>query len=154
LYIDYGQKASKPETEAVGGLASYFKVPLTFISFDAGRSFAAGEIRGRNAFFVFAALLCNIGNQGLIVAGIHAGTPYFDCSEEFVEQTDRLVQAHTDGRYKFLAPLASWSKKDIFTYAIREELPLNLTYSCEAGEIPPCGMCLSCQDRRALDARK
>jgi 7-cyano-7-deazaguanine synthase len=29
-------------------------------------------------------------------------------------------------------------------------LPVQLTYSCELGSVPPCGLCLSCADRRAL----
>jgi 7-cyano-7-deazaguanine synthase len=61
-----------------------------------------------------------------------------------------LIAECTDGATALFAPFLHWAKRDIIAYARSERLDLNLTYSCEAGRMPPCGMCLSCRDRRAL----
>jgi 7-cyano-7-deazaguanine synthase len=115
------------------------------------RSFGIGEIRGRNAFLIFACMLdsdCK-GTQA-IALGIHAGTAYYDCSPAFLSTIGRLVAEYTDGCTRVLAPFIDWTKQEIFSYCVDKGIPVDVSYSCEAGEMPPCGLCLSCRDRRML----
>lgn len=150
VHVDYGQAAARPEAMCASNLANLFQVPLVKVKFSAGAEFGAGEILGRNAFLVTAALMTSKIATGVISLGIHAGTRYYDCTTGFLSTIDRLVAEYTDGRLRVVAPFISWSKKQVFEYYVGAGLPTQLTYSCEAGTDPPCGDCASCQDRRIL----
>jgi 7-cyano-7-deazaguanine synthase len=50
---------------------------------------------------------------------------------------------------RLLAPFVQWSKADVYSLALRLDVPLGLTHSCEASD-EPCGSCRSCVDREAL----
>jgi 7-cyano-7-deazaguanine synthase len=125
-------------------------LPLEIISVHGASAFSAGELAARNAFPIFSAIFLVRQRSGLVAIGIHAGTRYFDCSPSFLDSTCRLVSEHFDGGLVVVAPFITWNKGDIFQYFLSAGLPLDLTYSCEAGTEPPCGNCASCQDRRAL----
>jgi 7-cyano-7-deazaguanine synthase len=86
-----------------------------------------------------------------LALGIHAGTPYADCTGEFLESAKRLLSLQMRP-VDVLAPFLDWHKQDIIAYAVKRQLPLNITYSCEEGIVPPCGRCASCVDRRMIDA--
>jgi 7-cyano-7-deazaguanine synthase len=151
LFVDYGQRAARLERAAAEQLSAFLRIDLSMMRIETQRSFGSGEIRGRNAFLVFSSMLDGDPAPTQVIAlGIHAGTSYYDCSPAFLESIGRLVAEYTDGRARVIAPFIEWTKHDIFTYSLREHLPIDLTYSCEAGEAPPCGLCLSCRDRRAL----
>jgi 7-cyano-7-deazaguanine synthase len=113
-------------------------------------SFSIGEVVGRNAFLIMAALMFGPRNPDFIAIGIHAGSPYYDCSVPFFERMSILLAEHTDGRCALLAPFLEWSKSDVFEYAINSGLDLSSTFSCEAGTLPTCGSCRSCLDRKVL----
>lgn len=151
LFIDYGQQAASLERSAAEQLSAFLGIRLSMMRVETERRFGSGEIRGRNAFLVFASMLDGDPAPTQVIAlGIHAGTAYYDCSPAFLQSIGRLVAEYTDGRTRVIAPFIKWTKNDIFTYSLREQLPIALSYSCEAGETPPCGLCLSCRDRRAL----
>ncbi len=150
LFIDHGQAAAACEIKAVDALASHLGIRIERFVLSGPRGFGTGELVGRNAMLIFAALFLTRARPGLLVTGIHGGTSYFDCSKAFFESTSKLVSEHTDGRVCLIAPFLDWSKKDVFDYFFDQHLPLDLTYSCEAGGEPVCGTCASCRDRRAL----
>lgn len=150
LFIDYGQAAASQEAKAVSALAAHLGIPIRKVSVLGWQSFGSGELLGRNAFFVFTALFLTGGRPGLLALGLHAGTPYFDCSSEFVASVGRLVAEHTDGKVSVIAPFVTWTKRDVYDYFLSADLPITSTYSCEAGTEPPCGVCASCRDREAL----
>jgi len=150
LFINHGQAAASQEARAIAALASRLNIDVDTFQLSGTTQFGTGELVGRNAMLIFNALFLTQGCGGLLAVGIHAGTPYFDCSEAFISQVKRLVSEHTDGRVALIAPFIKWSKRDVFEYFRRESLPLELTYSCEAGTDPPCGRCASCWDRLAL----
>ena len=150
LFIDYGQRAAPLEKAACEQLASRYGWRVEYADFRAGRSFANGEIVGRNAFLVFAALLLTGGTTDLIALGLHSGTPYYDCSEAFVRSVGELVREHTDGGVNVVVPFGSWTKSDIFKFFCDGGLDVELTYSCESGIPRGCGACLSCLDRQGL----
>ncbi|SUS03286.1 7-cyano-7-deazaguanine synthase [uncultured Defluviicoccus sp.] len=150
LFIDYGQAAAEHEALAVRRIADQLSIPLMKTSITGLPPFGPGELAGRNAFFVFTALLATRGQPGLIAVGIHDGTPYYDCSTRFVDSIGTLVAEHTDGKTSVIAPFLRWSKKDVVEYFRSTGLPFEMTYSCEAGATPPCGRCASCRDREAL----
>lgn len=150
VFIDYGQAAARPEEKAAKGVAARIGVPLNVHRVVGEGKFPAGELLGRNAFLLFSAIFLTKLRTGLIAMGVHSGTPYYDCSPPFVDAMTRLISEHTDGTLQLLAPFLSWSKMQVFDYFKTSGIPLELTYSCEAGSTPPCGRCASCRDRRLL----
>lgn len=150
VFIDYGQAAAKPERSAAAALVDTLKTNLSFVTVSSAHQFGAGEIPGRNAFLILTAMtICEV-NSGVISLGIHGGTPYYDCSPAFLTSIDRVVAEYSDGRVRVSAPFLLWNKRGIFDYYLRTGIPTEITYSCEAGQQPPCGSCASCQDRRVL----
>jgi 7-cyano-7-deazaguanine synthase len=150
LFVDFGQAAARQEAVAVAQLSQALKIETESITVRSENSFGAGELVGRNAFLLLTAMFLGKAHRGLLTLGIHAGTPYFDCSPPFVSRMQQVVQEHTDGRLQVVAPFIDWHKPQIHEYFAKSGLPLEATYSCESGTIPPCGSCASCRDRRAL----
>jgi 7-cyano-7-deazaguanine synthase len=147
LFVDYGQAAAAAEAQAVETLKTLMNVPLTVIKARSDLSFGTGELVGRNAFLIFAAMFLGGYKEGLLAIGVHAGTPYYDCSPTFIDRVNVLVQECTNGRLTVVAPFVRWSKDDVYSFFSALKLPLSHTYSCEAGSVPPCGRCASCMDR-------
>ena len=150
LFVDHGQAAAVPENRAVEAMTAYLRIPLRRIAVKGVDRSGVGEMVGRNAFLISVALYSSGGQPGLIGLGIHSGTPYFDCSETFAKSISTLVSEQTDGRVTVDAPFISWRKSDIYSYFRTSQLPITLTYSCQAGGDSPCGLCVSCRDRRAI----
>jgi len=150
VLVDFGQAAAALERQAAHALAAQMQIPLTTYSVSGGLPYSAGELLGRNAFLIFSALFLTRQKNGLLAIGIHAGSPYYDCSPPFFSSMAQLIAEHTDGRVILIAPFLEWSKGDVLQYFLSSGLSIDLTYSCEAGTEPPCGACASCRDRRAL----
>ena len=151
VFIDYGQKARKNEFKSANKIASHYGIELNRLAFTTSQMFTQGEIKGRNAFLVLGTLLAYPDFRGIIALGIHSGSPYYDCSESFAKKIDEILNGYTDGQVSLDTPFIHWDKKMIFEYCKDNDVPIPLTYSCENGSDPPCGNCLSCRDRRALD---
>ncbi len=62
------------------------------------------------------------------------------------------MDGYFGGDLQVNAPLINLTKPEIWRLAISDGLPVDLIYSCQKGDDPPCGECPSCQDRRALYA--
>lgn len=154
LFIDYGQKALTKEAEAASKIAKHLELPIKKISLKGTRDKIHGEILGRNAFFLFVALMEFQSKSGLIGIGLHSGMPYYDCSEDFINSMQVFFENYTDGCIKIGTPFLTWSKSDIFDYFSQTEIPYQLTYSCERGVQQPCNICLSCKDLERFYARK
>ena len=88
----------------------------------------------------------------MIAAGIHEGSPYYDCSEGFLKCVQVIVDGYTAGSIKIVAPFLKWNKAMIWEFCGESKLPVDLTYSCEKGGSRPCRTCPSCKDREALRA--
>ncbi len=152
VHVSFGQAAADLERMAAEQVARHFGLPLKVLRWSGLTTFGEGETPGRNAFLHLGALLEIGARSGLLASGIHAGTPYFDCSKGFVACLQALLDGYYDGRMLVAAPFLDWTKDQVFLFCRSEGVPVDLTYSCEAGRLPPCGSCLSCRDRRALDA--
>ena len=150
LHINYGQSASAPESTASTAIAQYYNIPLKQLIISGSRKKEASEVLGRNAFFIFTALTELEINAGIIVLGIHSGTPYFDCSPIFISKIQEIIDGQLSGSIKISTPFIKWSKQDIWYYCKKYHVPIELTYSCERGGIQPCGTCMSCKDLEAL----
>ena len=150
VFCDYGQPAIGAEFLAAKSIADYFHVNLDIINSNKINVPKSGEIYGRNAFLVIQAF-CHLGvGKHKIVLGIHGGVSYPDCSMVFLDAMNRIMDCYADGVVVVEAPFIDWRKTEIIDYCKNNKLPLDLTYSCEVGCVPPCGECLSCKDRREI----
>lgn len=150
LFVDHGQAAAVHERTAVKLLAGGLGIEVQHLALTGATPFGSGELVGRNAFLVFAALFATRAQCSLIALGLHAGTPYYDCSPAFVETINRAVAEHTDNTVQVVAPFIEWTKRDVYEYFLKSGLSVAQSYSCERGVRPTCGVCASCLDRKAL----
>jgi len=148
-FVDFGQPARMRESRAARQIADFYKSPLAIVSVQVHRTLHAGEILGRNGFLLFTGMLACATPPAAICIGVHAGTSYLDCSRRFVNQVDEIISELSGGRTRVFAPFVDWNKSQIVAFAHAQSLPLELTYSCEAGDVP-CGKCASCKDRETL----
>lgn len=150
LFVDFAQPAALCEYQAALKISDRLGVQLAKIELS-GMPALRGKIRGRNAALLVLALMYFPFQRGIIATGIHAGTPYEDCSEIFTEMMQNLFDLYCSGLVKIGTPFLTWSKLEIWRYARKSGIPLDLTYSCEVGTIKPCGLCPSCKDIEALN---
>jgi 7-cyano-7-deazaguanine synthase len=150
VFIDYGQPVHEQEENSAKAVACHYTIPLHVIRSSGPAKKFKGEIAGRNAFLIFAALMHSPHFSDLIALGIHAGTRYYDCSEHFVSHLNALLAGYCDGQTVLAAPFLNWSKRSVYDFCLKNEVPVHLTWSCEVGPLIPCGRCLSCEDRGHL----
>ena len=153
IFVDYGQLAAYPERQAAQRVAEFLQLPLPILAFECGQRFDIGEITGRNAFLIFAALMGIHPQTGALSLGVHAGTSYYDCGQEFISQIGEVVNRYSEGKLALHCPFLQQDKAFVYDYARTKGIPLSLTYSCEFGTVPPCGKCMSCRDLNVLQAR-
>ncbi|WP_041364821.1 7-cyano-7-deazaguanine synthase [Methylomonas methanica] len=151
IFINYGQASYEEEFRAVGKIQSHFNIEVDLVTISSGRKLGPGELIGRNALLISSALFSGNIKKGLVVIGVHAGTPYYDCSEAFIERMKNVVEEYSNGLVTLSAPFLDWDKGKVYKYFTNEALPLGITYSCESGTLPPCGTCASCLDRSKLE---
>ena len=150
LHIDYGQPARHNEWRAVQKIVKHLGGTASQIAISSKRIFNGGEVQGRNAAFIFLGLMQLHPEEKAICIGIHAGTPFFDCSRSFFESIEQSVAEQTNGCTRLVAPLLDCTKPEIIGLARAAAIPLELTYSCQLGVERGCGSCHSCKDRKAL----
>jgi 7-cyano-7-deazaguanine synthase len=153
LFVDYGQPVSAREEKSAFDIAAHYEIPLKKIHCAGPATNYAGEISGRNALLVFAAMLFQPIQKGIVALGIHRGTTYYDCSESFATDLNRIINGYSNGRVALGTPFLKWDKQLIYKFTADTNVPVNLTWSCEIGPKMPCGRCLSCGDRKELHVR-
>jgi 7-cyano-7-deazaguanine synthase len=151
LFLDYGQPARREEARAAAAVAAHFGIHLSVATWNGPTTKGVGLIRGRNLFLVAAALMERPASVSVLALGLHAGTDYPDSSPPFVRAAEDAFRQSGEPEVTIATPFLEWPKADVFAYAQRERIPFSLTYSCEASG-GPCGRCLSCVDRKMLDA--
>jgi 7-cyano-7-deazaguanine synthase len=149
VFLDYGQPAALREHVGARAIAEHLGISLFVITSRGPAKLGPGEVTGRNAFLIFSSMVLGPRREGILAIGIHSGTAYYDCSTAFMKAIGALVAEHTDGALTLLAPFLEWNKKQVFDYFTTAALPIDLTYSCEAGN-EVCAVCNSCKDRSAL----
>lgn len=150
-FVSYGQPAADEEQRAALRVAEHYGVHIDTLDWR-GRPKGLGLIHGRNGFLLLAALLEHADNPKIVAIGVHAGTPYPDCTAQFIHTVQRVYDIYTGGTTQIGAPFIHWNKADIWAYCCAHHIPVSKTYSCEKGESEECGTCPSCKERERLDA--
>src|SRR6266496_4084383 len=152
LFFDFGQASATREEDAARAIARHYGAGLRCVRCEGLHPRTGVEVRGRNGFLLLGALMALQGEAGIIGIGIHEGTSYADCTENFIQESQHLFDLYTDGQVRIGAPFIKWTKRQIWDYGQFASIPVALTYSCESGRDQPCGECLSCKDLTALYA--
>ena len=145
LFIDYNQKSKYQEFLSAKNVASHYGIKLKRVSVTNLNKMSSGLINGRNLFLLSIALLC-FKNKGLIALGVHFGTQYNDCKHTFIEAIQKVFDIYNNGTIRIDTPFIKMTKNEIWNFCQKNNVPINLTYSCENGEKQPCGRCNSCKD--------
>lgn len=68
-----------------------------------------------------------------------------DCSASFFKNLLKVLADY--GGIRVELPFRDKSKVDVVRIALEYDVPIGLTYSCQAGSSVPCGACPNCVDR-------
>jgi 7-cyano-7-deazaguanine synthase len=151
VFVDYGQPSRRSEWESAQSIAEHYQIPLKKIRLGFRPKNTDGEVFCRNALMAMAAGAIIDVRPLVIAMGIHSASPYYDTTETFVGDLQRLFDGYTGGAIALGIPFLDLTKSEIVKFARRHRVPISLTYSCERRSAPPCGNCLSCMDRMALN---
>lgn len=77
---------------------------------------------------------------------------YGDSSAEFIGSMIAAVYAGTKGKVRLVAPFLHSHKDHVLKAGNAIDVPWDITYSCYAGTLKPCGLCLACRDRQTAFA--
>lgn len=146
IHFQYDQLNEASERIAVEAVCHHYNVDLRIIELGFGLGQKKYEYFARNALFILTAA-ATFGDPLRIALGIHSNTQYYDCSPIFIKNMQEVLDGYFSGSIQIETPFINYNKEDIVKYAIRQKVPLNLTYSCLKKNAPSCGTCPSCKER-------
>lgn len=149
LFIDYGQPARRSEWAAAQAIAGHYNTSIKQVRLGTRLAQESGEFFARNALFTLLAGAITRERPLVIATGIHAASPYYDATKAFASDIQRLLDGYGGGAVSLGVPFLEMDKLTVVKFARRRRVPLELTYSCERRNAPSCGVCPSCQDRKA-----
>lgn len=151
LFLNYGQPAACTEWRAAQEIADRFTIEIERVELGFRLTVNSGEFFGRNALLILTAA-GTIAQRPLTIAlGIHALSEYYDTQPLFLRQMQRILDGYSGGSVSLTAPFLAYPKAEVITFARRNGVPLEMTYSCETQNAPPCLQCPSCEDRIDVD---
>ena len=144
IHFNYGQPAFVAECKALLKISEYYEIHITTTEIlPVIQPTLSGEYFGRNSLFVLSAVNCFSQKNGLIALGIHQNTAYYDCTRSFIEHLQDILDGYLGGAIIIDAPFVDFAKQDIVSYCRQENIPINLTFSCDKRSDKPCGKCSS-----------
>jgi 7-cyano-7-deazaguanine synthase len=114
-------------------------VPITYVPF-------------RNGIFLsIAGAIAEKENCNTMFIGVvqEDSSGYPDCRDDFINSIQTAINLGTkdETNIEIKTPLIHLSKEDIVKEAIKQNVKLNLTWSCYQNEDKACGVCDSCRLR-------
>lgn len=161
LFIDYGQLGRERELMACRTNCARYKLPAPIVAELSGYGALLSSgltdpkkhivrdafLPGRNLLFVTlaGAYAHQVGAHTIGIGLLHEAFSLFpDQTKVFLAEAQQVVTRATGRDIKIVAPLMSFSKKEIVAMAASEGI--EGTYSCHAGGETPCGACISCRE--------
>jgi 7-cyano-7-deazaguanine synthase len=75
----------------------------------------------------------------------HSG--HWDCSLEFLDYMNKILNLNRENKIKVEAPFISFSKEQIIKTGANLQVDFTQTHTCYKGEAVACGVCSSCSSR-------
>lgn len=163
LFIDYGQLCEKREWSTCLNMHKKYKIPrpkkMNISGF--GKVVSSGLttskkrlnedafLPGRNLLFLIVASAYAIETQSNAVAIGLLDDKYHlfpDQTQKFIIETKKIINIALGHKIDILAPLIRFSKIDIIRIAKKKKI--KGTYSCHSGNKKPCGVCVSCSEKK------
>jgi 7-cyano-7-deazaguanine synthase len=159
LFIDYGQKASKPEWHACQTVHKNLNLP-TPVKVDisgfgslilSGLTSAEKSVKeeaftpGRNLLFILvgSAYAFQVGANAVSIGLLNEKYSLFpDQAMAFINSAEAAIKLALGKTIKIVVPLSEFSKADVISIA--KTYGVTGTYSCHAGTEVFCGECISC----------
>ena len=109
----------------------------------------------RNGIFlaIAAGIAESCGAEAVVIAA-HSGDHaiYPDCREDFMQAMGQAIARGTYAGISILRPFIGMSKGQIVALGAELGVDFARTYSCYCGGLRHCGLCGTCQERRAAFA--
>ncbi|TKX34002.1 7-cyano-7-deazaguanine synthase QueC [Campylobacter taeniopygiae] len=174
LHFDYEQRTQEKERECFKKICQALKVEksyildVSFIKIIGGNALTNKELNipknelllnsdtppityvpFRNGIFLsIAGSLAEKENCESIFIGVveEDGSGYPDCTCEFIEKAESFINNGTSKNFKvsLKTPLINLNKGQIVELALKDNVPLELTWSCYESNDEACGECDSC----------
>jgi 7-cyano-7-deazaguanine synthase len=163
LFVDYGQLSAniewatcqrvcqylglEPEKMNVSGFGKLVPSGLTDEKLDVEKD---AFLPTRNLLFLTLGAAYGYKKAAHTVAiGLLANPIFPDQTESFVKSAETLLSEATGEDITVFAPFINMDKTDTLRLARKYDIPLDMTYSCHAGGVKPCGKCISCKEKIA-----
>lgn len=167
LTVDYGQRHRR-EIRSAEAIAKFYGVQHALVTVDPvlfGGSALTGSgelpdglatapdstyVPARNSVLLaLGAAYAESHSASQVVIGANAddATAYPDCRRDFIESMRHVLMHGTVSHVWVAAPLLALTKPEIVGLATRLRVPIELTWSCYAGGVTPCGRCGACVSR-------
>lgn len=150
IHYQYGQASRDKEQQASENVSHYYGIQTRVVQLGFALKQSNGEFAGRNALFIIGALSCVPEGCSKIAIGIHLGSLFYDCTEQFINNCQSILDGYFGGTVILESPLVAYTKRQVYEYSIENGIPFHLTYSCETSNQEPCGTCPSCKGRMML----
>lgn len=85
-----------------------------------------------------------------VALGVQSGdnAVFADCRDEFFKKLADVFTASDNKNIPILTPLIDMTKQEVVNLAADLGVDVNSTYSCYEGTETPCGICVSCINRK------
>lgn len=114
----------------------------------ASKNMASTVVPGRNSIMLsFALGIAQSNKIPWIAIANHAGdTMYPDCQKEFIDYLAASFQVASEGLVGIMSPFVNIDKSAIASIGNKNNLPLEMTWSCYEGDLQKgqCGLCGTC----------
>lgn len=163
LFIDYGQICKEQELKACYAVHKKLDLPPPVVMDVSGfgNLISSGLtdpnklvnedafLPGRNLLFLLAGSAYAYQNNCNAVAIALLSEKYClfpDQTSKFIKKTQELISLIMGRDIRIIAPLMQFSKAGVLKLAKKKGV--SGTYSCHAGTEKPCGICVSCMERK------
>ena len=139
----------EPRVVDIPGYGAAFRCGLT----DPGRDIVQDAfLPGRNMLFLLcaSALAHEVGADAIAIGLLDERLSLFpDQRKPFLEAAATLLRETIGRPIMVLTPLMTFAMAEVL--ALAKERGIRGTYSCHAGAVPPCGMCIACREYAGLE---
>jgi 7-cyano-7-deazaguanine synthase len=165
LFIDYGQISRSRElaackynlsqlglTPKVVELSGYGQLVSSGLTDPVKRVFEDAFTPGRNLLFLLvgSAYGYQVMADAVAIGLLHERASIFpDQTRAFIKRTEVLIGQALGKSLRIIAPLMAFSKGEVIRLA--KARGIKNTYSCHAGTVPPCGVCVACREFGGLE---